>query len=416
MREYECRVARIDADITAYWMLSRMAWVATKLYNAALWYSRQVWDETGKIPSKFSLQKVVFENPQHSVLPAHTYQHAAHEVGGAYRSWFTLRKSDKAASPPGFRPKMKLSSFLFTEDAFRVDGGTLHLTIGPSLREQMKYPLKRLRTKVRWNTPLPEGGVVKQVEIVPRNGFFEAHAKILLPEPVWRADGQTVAVDLGMRNPIVSVDDTGNVDIFKGGELLSDIRYWNKEKARVQSELMVRTKGRRKWSKALERMSHHRKYQVKQGVHALTKAFTELCIKRDVKDVVVGDLGGIKRGKRWRDVQSQNWQQFPVREVVAQLGYKLARRGIRLVEQDERGTSRGRCYTCGCEDRSLLRRTHRGLFLCGNCGTRQNADINGAGNQLVRYLQAVGRTVSSSGCLAQPSVHHWNHHKWGAVQ
>jgi len=33
-----------------------------------------------------------------------------------------------------------------------------------------------------------------------------------------------------MRNPMVTMDEAGNIDIFKGGAILSDPHYWNKEK------------------------------------------------------------------------------------------------------------------------------------------------------------------------------------------
>jgi len=107
---------------------------------------------------------------------------------------------------------------------------------------------------------------------------------------------------------------------------------------------------------------------------------------------------------------------FPVKKVVAQLSYKLARHCIRLIEQDERGTSKGRCSLCGCVDKKKLHRVHRGLFKCENCGTTQNADVNGAGNQLSRYLRVDELpSISSRGCLAQPTMWQWNNHLWEAV-
>jgi hypothetical protein len=56
---YECRVGRIDADITTFWILARMSWIETKLYNTALWSARETWDKIGKIPTGYDLQKVV---------------------------------------------------------------------------------------------------------------------------------------------------------------------------------------------------------------------------------------------------------------------------------------------------------------------------------------------------------------------
>ena len=421
-KRYECRVGRIDTDVTTYRILSRMSWIATKLYNTALWTARKQWGETGKIPTGYNLQKVVLASNFHSYVPAHTYQHPAHQVWNSFRSWFKLRKVDTTANPPGFRKKEELSSFLYTNDQFKVvDENTILLALGQSLKDELAYPHKRLTIRYKWNTPFPKDGIIQQVEIVPRKGYFELHAKIQLPEPVWKTEGQVMAVDLGERVPIASKDEVGNVDLFKGGKILSEKRYWNKEEARVQVAVMYRSKGKKKHSNALNRMAKRGSRQIKQGIHALTSTFTDLCVQRDAKEVVVGDLVGIKKekdgtGKRWNDKSSQNWQQFPVRTVVTQLGYKLARHGIRLVEIDERGTSKGRCSLCGCTDKDKIHRAKRGMFLCENCDTVQHADVNGAGNILVRYLHQIGKPVEgSSGCLAQPQVWRWDSHRWSVV-
>ena len=242
MPRYECRIARIDTDITTYRILSRMSWVATKLYNTAMWNARKQWDETGKIPTGYDLQKVVLASDYHSYVPAHTYQHPAHQVWTAFKSWFRLRKVDTTANPPGFRPKNALSCFMYTNDQFKVvHENSLMLALGQSLKDELAYPHKRLTIKYKWNTPFPKDGIIQQVEIVPRNGYFELHAKIQLPEPIWKTEGQVIAVDLGERVPIASKDEAGNVDLFKGGMLLSEKRYWNKEEARVRCEVTGRS-------------------------------------------------------------------------------------------------------------------------------------------------------------------------------
>lgn len=416
---YETRVGKINCDITTFWLLSKMGFVATKLYNTALWNARDTWNKTGKIPSGFDLQKVVLQSPYHDMLPAHTYQHTAHQVGMAFRSWFKLRKKDNTAQPPGFRKKSRLSSFLFTEYGFRIKNSCILLTVAKKLRDELGYQSKYLALHIVWGTTLPKNGRIQQLEIIPKDGFFEIHAKIQLPEPQWRAEGQIIAVDLGQRVPIACADEMGNIDIFKGGKILSDMHYWNKEKARVSSEVMERSHGKRKWSNALQRMSEHGNRQKDQSLHALALTFVKLCNDREVKEVVIGDLIHIKKekdgtGKNWRDKQSQNWQQFPIRKLVTLLRYKLARYGIRLIEIDERGTSKGRCSLCGST--TNLSRVHRGLFLCGNCKKYQHADVNGARNILHRYLYQMGKPImGSSGSLADPMVWRWNNHTWSVV-
>ncbi len=420
MQRYECRIGRIKMDITTHRILARMASVATKLYNTAVWHSREQWEKTGKIPSGYDLQKVVLASYFHNMLPAHTYQHTAHQVGMAYKSWYKLRKKDKTANPPSFRKKEALSSFIFTEYGFRAKENRIILTLGKKLKEEINYQ-DRLPLEINWNTPFPKDGVIKQVEIVPRKDYFEVHAKILLPEPEWKAEGQIKAIDLGQRVPITSINEDGKVDLFKGGKILSHIRYWNKETGRVKSEVLSRSKNKKRNSNALVKMAKHRASQVRQAIHALTKKVVEDCDKENVKEVVCGDLAHIKKnkdgtGKIWNKKANQNWQQFPIREVVSQLRYKLMRSGIRLIEIDEHGTSKGRCSACGNEDRKTMRRVHRGMFHCGKCNTCAHADINGARNILVRYLHQIGKPIEgSSGCLAQPLVHRWDNHLWKVV-
>ncbi len=428
---YECRVGRIEEDITTHRILARMAWIATKLFNTAMWHARQTWDTTGKIPNGIALQKVVHASYYHDFLPAHTYQHTAHQVGNSFRSWFQLRKKDKTAMPPGFRRKEDLSAFLFTGYGFKaVTNNCFLFTLGPKLKAELSYPNKRLTLRVKWNTPFPVGGQIQQIEIVPRKDHFEVHAKVLMPEPEWRKTGQIKAIDLGQRNPVASYNEDGQTAIFKGGQVLSYLQYWNKEKARVQSEVMGRTatrprKKRRRWSKALGRMARHGNAQVKQAIHAMTKTIADRCGEEDVKVVVLGDLKGIKKnedgtGKNWNRKASQNWQQFPIRQVVDQLRYKLRRRGIRLIEIDERGTSKGRCSVCGNTDRKSMRRVHRGTFHCRKCDTHINADINGARNILHKYLHQSEwlrqpPDEGSSGFLADPSIYRWDDHAWSVV-
>ena len=48
MPRYECRVERVEAAITTFRMLARMSWVATKLYNTAMWSARDTWNRTGQ--------------------------------------------------------------------------------------------------------------------------------------------------------------------------------------------------------------------------------------------------------------------------------------------------------------------------------------------------------------------------------
>ena len=420
----ECIVGRIEADITTFWMLSKMGFCATKLWNACIHSSREQWKETGKIPSGFDLQSEQQEHPRYADMNAHSAQKAIHEVGEAYRGWFTLRKKDTTAQPPGFRKKTMLSSITYDKSGFRrTPDGNFALSISKRMRAAMCYPHRFLAMKISFWRPIPENAILAELHIIPRNGYFEAHVIVELPEPEWRTEGCVVGIDLGQKIPCAVATENGEVEIYKGGEIAANSRYWNKEIGRVKSEVTGRTKGRKKWSDALSRMSRRGNGQKNTAIHALTSTIANKCDKEGVKEVVVGDLKGIKKredgiGKNWRDKGSQNWNQFPVAKLVTQLRYKLVRFGIRLLEKDEHGTSRGRCALCGCTDRDKLHRIHRGVFYCENCEKYQHADANGARNILARYLHQEDGLLSSpgsSGALAAPVIRRWDEHRWSVV-
>ena len=420
----ECIVGRIETDITTFWMLAKMGFCATKLWNACIYSSRKQWTETGKIPSGFDLQSEHQEHPRYADMNAHAAQKAIHEVGESYRSWYTLRKKDTTAQPPGFRKKTRLSSITYDTSGFRrTADGNFALSISKRMRSATCYPHRFLSLKISFWRPIPEKAKLVEMHIIPRDGYFEAHVIVELPEPEWRTEGATVGIDMGQIIPCAVADETGAVELYKGGEIASNSRYWNKELSRVKGEVMGRTKGHKKWSEALSRMSQRSRGQKNTAIHALTSTIANKCNKDGVKEVVTGDLKGIKKdidgeGKNWGKVGNQNWQAFPVRKLVTQLRYKLARFGIRLLEKDEQGTSRGRCSLCGCVDRKKLHRIHRGMFYCENCERYQHADANGARNILARYLhQEAGLLASegSSGALAAPVIRRWDDHTWGAV-
>lgn len=413
----------VQADITTFWILARMSWVATKLYNTAMWQSRKQWEETGKIPTGFDMHKVVQASPFHGFVPTHTSQQCADTVGKAYRSWFKLRKEDPTAQPPGFRKKNALSSFVLTSFAFRAESKErFRLTLGSKLKDELNYPNRFLALNVKWNTTFPQNGKINQLEIVPKTGYFECHAKIELPEPEWKPEGSILAIDLGVCNPATTALDGGGNEIFNGGAILSTLRYWDKEKGRVQGEVRHRSKNKKEWSKPLSRMSKKNASQIEQAIHALSKTLAEDCEAKGVKEVVVGDLKCIKKekdgkGKAMKKPQKQKVQQFPIRKLVGLLRYKLERRGIRLVEIDERGTSKGRCSVCGNTKRGTIHRVHRGMFKCDACGNTTNADVNGARNILDKYIHQLGKPSEgiSGATLAAPLVRRWDGHRWEAV-
>ena len=85
------------------------------------------------------------------------------------------------------------------------------------------------------------------------------------------------------------------------------------------------------------------------------------------------------------------------------LTYKAEMEGITIKEVSERDTSKS-CSWCGRKREA--NRVERGLYVCDECGTVANADVNGAENirQKVTPSLASDGGDRSTGWLAQPST------------
>ena len=73
-------VCKIKSDALAGDALGRMGLACSKLWNVALYHTRQVWGETGKIPSAYETQKAVQEHYWYKRLPTHTAQAVTQEL------------------------------------------------------------------------------------------------------------------------------------------------------------------------------------------------------------------------------------------------------------------------------------------------------------------------------------------------
>jgi len=76
---------------------------------------------------------------------------------------------------------------------------------------------------------------------------------------------------------------------------------------------------------------------------------------------------------------NQNFHYIPYGLFKQKLKAKCEYYGIKYIEVDEAYTSQT-CSVCGCVSRN--NRKHRGLYVCKECGSILNADVNGALNIL----------------------------------
>src|SRR6056297_2530510 len=81
--------------------LDRHGWSASKLWNVANYYSREVWEETGEIPDHEELKDELKTHNKYKGLHSQSSQRVLEELAEAFNSWYS--SDDERDNPPGYR-------------------------------------------------------------------------------------------------------------------------------------------------------------------------------------------------------------------------------------------------------------------------------------------------------------------------
>lgn len=375
--------------------LHNLCSIATKLYNTDNYQRRKKWEETGKIPSVYDQKKKLKNNVWFKLLPSQTAQEVIFNLQRNYNSWFKLRKKDKKARPPKFRKKEMLSPLTFYQQ-FKIIKNKIKLSM--SMKYRKERGIKSL--EIGFNMWKKSKGKLKMCQIIFKKGEWFAHIVYEIHEPEVELNDKVMAIDIGVINTAVTRDNQGNSTIYKGGELLSVQRYFNKVISKLQSKL-TKQYPKRHTSKTLKKLNKKRNRQINQMLHTISKKIINEAKENNVKTIVVGDITDIRKDKHWRKKSSQKLHSWSFSKLTQQIEYKAVQSGIRFVRVNERNTSKT-CSLCGTVSKKS--RVKRGLYKCKICGRINNADVNGATNILKKYLQIFNPEDRSSGCVAQPKV------------
>ena len=225
-------------------------------------------------------------------------------------------------------------------------------------------------------------GTVKQIRFVPKADcyvielVYESEVKEKLPD-----NNKYMSIDLGVNNLASIVTNTSNKAVLVDGKKLKSInQYYNKKKAKVQSQLK-KTNGKEN-SRRLMNLTRKRNNKVKDYLHKASKEIVSMCLKDNITTLIVGHNDGWKQEVDMGKRNNQNFVSIPFETFISMLRYKSERQGLRFVEINESHTSK--CSSLDLEevkhhDSYIGKRVKRGLFRTKN-GILLNADINGAYN------------------------------------
>lgn len=368
----------ITVNDNRYKDLDRICFLSKNLYNAALYIIKQEFLVSGKWTRYAELSKkmVVENNVDFRALSGSSSQQILMALDRNLKSYFSAikawkRDNKKFTGCPKF-PKYKHKTkgrnvFIYSYAQFRHKGEYIYFP--------KKEGLQPLKTRCK-------EGTVKQVRFVPKADcyiielVYESEVKEQLPD-----NNRYMSIDLGVNNLASIVMNTSNKAVLVDGKKLKSInQYYNKKKAKIQSQL--KKTNEKENSRRLMNLTRKRNNKVKDYLHKASKEIVNMCLEDNITTLIVGHNDGWKQEANMGKRNNQNFVSIPFETFISMLRYKSERQGLRFVEINESYTSK--CSSLDLEevkhhDSYVGKRVKRGLFRTRD-GILLNADINGAYN------------------------------------
>ncbi|XRO74640.1 RNA-guided endonuclease InsQ/TnpB family protein [Methanocaldococcus sp. 28A] len=355
-------------------ILNHLTYSASKLWNVA---NYQVIQCNIKINE---LEKKLKTNFWYKNLHSQSAQAVLQKLKIAWLNCFKQH-----TKRPRFQPKNGHYPVKWKKDGFKIIGNKLRLSLSKQTRQYLKekHGIESKFLWVEFSKTLPLDAMqVKEVEIVPHDiygqRFYVLHLiykKEINPEKPKKE--KVMAIDLGVKNLATTVIQGEKQSlIFDGKILLSKLRGFAKKIAKIKSEI---AKQGLKNCKRLARLTVKERNYVNDYIHKISKWIVNLAKKKRVSKIVVGNLtnnfSNIDIGRK----NNEKFHKIPFGKLIHRITYKAEEEGISVELVDESYTSQ-KCSVCGVIKKS--NRKYRGLYVCSECGTVINADVNGARNIL----------------------------------
>ena len=306
------------------------------------------------------------------------------------------------------RPRRSMS-YLFLEKLMRVTWNPdffagLSMQCAQNVLKQVCGDFKNWMASCRqYKMPVgPVSGRLKQVEVKPYYGdflvicIFET-GEDCAPLPICASCG----IDLGVDNTAALVSSNGRCVLYKGGALKSANQWYNKQMADYRSLAMKGHTPKEAakldllHTKKMQALSRRRNQFFHDTMHKIASDIVKFCLDTGITTIVLGKNKNWKQKSNIGHVNNQNFVQIPLETLRWMITYKAESAGLIVVEQEESYTSKASLVdgdeipVYGKETEKPVsfsgRRIKRGLYRTGS-GRIINADLNGAGNILRKYI------------------------------
>ena len=353
-------------------IIDEMCFHSKNLYNEANYVIRQKFIESGEYINYYDMNKEFKTHDNYKACFSQPANCTLRLLDKNWKSYFRGIK-DWKEHPEKYLGMPKLPKYLPKDGRFpwMIPNNQLYY----DYEKSTIYIRNRLMNDYDWYSRCL--GRPIQVRFIPHDNYYTM--EIIYEIEVEDIDKEKVssriaAIDIGVDNLVTMTNNVMESPIIISGKILKSInQQYNKERAKIQSDLMKRNG--QHWSKKLETMSYKRNQRIRNYMHNTSAYIIKWCIEHNIDTLVVGKNDTWKQEKK----HMQNFTAIPYEVLLLQLQYKCENAGIKYIETNEAYTS-GTSYLDNeapiKENYNKERRVQRGLFQAKD--TLINADVNGS--------------------------------------
>ena len=358
--------------------LDEISFCSKNLYNQALFRVRQHYFETKDYLTYPKLYKILAQESQIDFrnLPAKVSQQILILLDQNFKSFFGSLKSKKVkkARIPKYLDKVKgrqaviyqlqaLSSKLLKQGLIKLSGTNIVF-----------------KTKVNPTK-------IKQVRVVPHGNHYTLEVVYeVSTQELLTNNNRYCAIDLGINNLATVGSNCIKPFIINGKPLKSINQFFNKEKARLQSQLIKDQKCHT--SNKLQTISLIRKNKINDYLHKASRYIINHLVSNNINTLIIGYNSQWKQEINIGKVNNQKFVSIPHLRFVEMLKYKAELVGINVIVNEESYTSKTSFLDSEPVQKQSTyvgKRVKRGLFRSSK-GLLINADLNGALNILRKVV------------------------------
>lgn len=349
------------------------------LYNYANYIIRQEFINNGNFIKYRDMQSKMKTTKEYKELMSQSSQCTLQVLDRNWKSYFIAIK-DWKRNPSKYLGMPKLPKYKSKNGRFPwfIKNNTSYIKEGRLYFRLKVFKGKSFKTNAN--------GRLISVRFIPKGSCYVM--EIIYEKEIEceeRGDnGRVIGIDLGVNNFVTMVDNIGSNPIIINGKGIKSVnQYYNKNKAKIQSEIYKRNKVY--WCRRLDVLTINRENKMNNYMHHISKFIVEYCNTNNINTIIIG------KNKEWKqNCKLKNSQQFvyiPYESLIHKIKYKADGYGIKIIETNENYTS-GTSFLDNelpiRENYNKMRRIKRGLFKSNN-GTLINSDVNGA-FQIIRKV------------------------------